>query len=166
MGTYRFHHEARTTLAAPVEAVFTWLDDPTRFAAHMGRRSLMMAGNVMRTETDANHGQAVGSVIHMGGSMLGFPLFVEETIVERTPPIHKAWETVGEPRLLVFGRYRMGFNLAAGSDGTDLSVWIDYDLPVRGIPRWLGGLFSRFYADWCVKQIVQEATQAFSAGQP
>ena len=23
-----------------------------------------------------------------------------------------------------------------------------------------------FYADWCVKQIVQEATQAFSAGRP
>jgi len=166
MGAYRFHREATATLAAPVEVVFALLDDPSRIGAHMGRRSAMMAGALMRTETDARHGQAVGSVIRMTGRVLGVNLTLEEAVVERVPPRRKAWETLGEPRLLVIGRYRMGFDLAPQAGGAGLRVWIDYDLPAHGVPRWLGGLLGHVYADWCVRQMVREAAQAFGGGQP
>lgn len=164
MGTYRFHREVTATLAASPEALFPLLDDPVRLAAHMGRRSAMLAGGVMRTDVDARRGQAVGSVIRMSGRVLGMSLWLEEAVVEREPNARKTWETLGEPRLLVIGRYRMGFDLVPGDHGTQLRVWIDYSLPSAGTARWLGRVFGRLYADWCVRQMLQAAMQVVNGG--
>ena len=166
MSAYRFHREATATLAAPVEVVFALLDDPAHIGAHMGRRSAMMAGALMRTETDTRHGQAVGSVIRMAGRVLGVNLTLEEAVIERVPPRRKVWETLGDPKLLVIGRYRMGFDLTPVANKVDLKVWIDYDLPARGVPRWLREPLGRVYADWCVRQMVREAAQAFGGERP
>lgn len=160
MQGYRFHREATATIPAPVEAVFALMDDPRRLGAHMGRRSLAMGGLTMRTQTDDRQGQAVGSVIRMSGRWLGLALSLEEAVVERVPHQRKAWETCGEPHLLVIGRYRMGFDLAQDSPGARLRVWIDYDLPAHGLSRGLGWLLGRLYAGWCVRQMVQEAVLA------
>lgn len=166
MSAYRFHREATATLAAPVEVVFALLDDPARIGAHMGRRSAMMAGALMRTETDTRQGQAVGSVIRMAGRVLSVNLTLEEAVIERVPPHRKAWETLGEPKLLVIGRYRMGFDLRPVASKVDLKVWIDYDLPAHGVPRWLGRLLGHVYANWCVRQMVREVAQAFGGARP
>lgn len=163
MGTYPFHREVSATLAVRPEVVFPLLDDPVRLAAHMGQRSAMMAGGMMRTETDELRGKAVGSVIRMTGRILGMSLWLEEAVVERTPQYRKTWETLGEPRLLVIGGYRMGFDLVPSGRGTHLRVWIDYKLPPAGGPRLLGRLFGRFYADWCVRKMLQAAAQAVDA---
>lgn len=165
--TYRFHREAMATLpATPVEAVFDLMDDPVRLAAHMGRRSAMMAGAMMRINTDARLGRAVGSVIWISGRVLGLPLSLQEAVVERTPPVRKSWETVDEPKLLVIGRYRMGFDLTTSSPGTSARIWIDYDLPEHGLARLFGWLLGGAYAAWCVKQMVKEVTQSFRGRQP
>ena len=166
VSAYRFHREATATLAAPVEVVFALLDDPAHIGAHMGRRSAMMAGALMRTETDTRQGQAVGSVIRMAGRVLGVNLTLEEAVIERVPPRRKVWETLGDPKLLVIGRYRMGFDLTPVANKVDLKVWIDYDLPARGVPRWLRVPLGRVYADWCVRQMVREAAQAFGGERP
>lgn len=160
MGAYRFHREVTATLDASPDAVFPLLDNPVRLAAHMGRRSAMLAGGSMHTETDERGGQAVGSVIRMSGRILGMSLLLEESVVERVPPQSKRWETVGEPKLLVMGRYCMGFGLIPDGQGTRLRVWIDYNLPEAGAPRWLGRFFGHFYADWCVRQMLQAVVQA------
>ena len=120
MSDYRFHREATATLAAPVEVVFALLDDPAHIGAHMGRRSAMMAGALMRTETDTRQGQAVGSVIRMAGRVLGVNLTLEEAVIERVPPRRKVWETLGDPKLLVIGRYRMGFDQTPVANKVDL----------------------------------------------
>lgn len=116
----------------------------------------------MRTETDEGRGQAVGSVIRMSGSILGISLWLEEAVVERVPVHRKTWETLGEPRLLVIGRYSMGFEMVPGGQGTQLRIWIDYDLPSAGWQRWLGKLMGRFYADWCVRKMLQAVAQAIN----
>lgn len=159
MSAYLWHSEATASIAAPMEAVFAFMDNPAHLGAHMGRRSAAMGGMSMRTETDDRQGQAVGSVIRMSGRLLGLSLRLEEAVVERTPPSSKAWETLGEPRLLVIGRYRMGFDVAPDNRGSLLRVWIDYDLPASGVPRGLGRLLGRIYAGWCVRQMAQEAAR-------
>jgi hypothetical protein len=52
-------------------------------------------------------------------------------VVRRKPPNLKAWETVGEPRLLVIGHYRMYTNVDARGDGAHVMIVIDYALPAR-----------------------------------
>jgi hypothetical protein len=131
----------------------------------MEKPSLMTAGASMRIETDSLGGQAVGSVIRMTGRVLGVKLALEEVVTERKPPLRKVWETVGEPRLLVMGGYRMGFDIAAEGVASRLVVFIDYRLPAGGLARGLGLLLGRAYAAWCTRRMTGDAQLAYvSAG--
>jgi len=158
---FRFHREATADIAASPQAVFAFLDDHKRLAAHMEKPSLMMAGATMKIDTDSRRGHVVGSQIRLKGRVLGIPLSVEETVIEYDPPLRKTWETCAEPELLVIGRYRMGFELTPQTDKTQLRVWIDYDLPSGVWARWLGKVLGKVYADWCVTRMVRDAESAF-----
>jgi hypothetical protein len=78
------------------------------------------------------------------------------------PPRHKAWETVGNPTLLVIGNYRLGFDIASRGNSSDLRVFIDYDLPPSPKLRWLGNLLGPIYAKWCVGQMARSARDRFA----
>jgi hypothetical protein len=75
----------------------------------------------------------------------------------REPPARKVWETVGEPRLLVIGAYRMGFDLSPRRATTSLRVWIDYDLPRAALWRIVGAVAGHVYARWCARRMVSDA---------
>lgn len=161
---YSHHEEVTGPVAAPVDAVFALLDDHKRLGSHMSKRSWMMGGGKMDTILDAAHGRAVGSRISVRGRVFGLMLWLDERVTERIPPHKKTWETEGEPRLLIIGRYRMGFELAAGS-ATSTRVWIDYDLTESRWTHWLGVLLSGWYARWCVTRMLGDAQRAFSEGR-
>ena len=74
----------------------------------------------------------------------------------------KTSETVAEPRLLVIGPYRMGFDLMQQNTTVQLRVAIDYELPTQGISWLLGRLFGRSYAKWCTRQMVRDAQHSFA----
>ena len=157
---YPLHHRNEVDVDADARIFFAHLDDPLRLADHMEKQSLMMAGATMRLETDAQQGQAVGSVIRVAGCVLGMNLAVEEVVSERVPPLHKCWETRGEPHLLVIGSYRMGFTISPQADRSHLVVFIDYQLPPRGFTHLLGLLFGRAYATWCTRRMTTDAVAA------
>lgn len=161
---FPLHRDALAGIAADSTAIFAWLDDHRRLSAHMEKRSLMMAGATMTTELDSQRGQAVGSVIRMKDRVLGVSLHVEEVVTHYEPPVRKTWETRGQPRLLVIGRYRMGFELSPAATGTRLRVWIDYSSPTGLAGRWLGKLLGQAYADWCVTRMARDAEEFFNKG--
>ena len=115
----------------------------------------------METSVDEARGQAIGSHVHMKGTMMGIELFLEEVVTEREPPRHKAWETIGRARLLVIDSYRLGFDITEMSKSSKFRVFIDYDLPAAPPLRWLGLIFGKFYAKWCVHQMVNDARKHF-----
>jgi len=158
-----FHCEDSVSVRAPAEAVFSYLDDHRRLSAHMSRSSWMMAGSRMSLTLDAAEGRAVGSIIRLSGRILGLPLAVEERVAVRTPPWHKVWETIGVPRLLVIGHYRMGFQITPQSEPLTLCVFIDYARPTLAPGRWLGRLFGHFYARWCVQRMARDAAAHFQS---
>jgi hypothetical protein len=161
---YSRHEEAIGRVAAPMDAVFAFLDDHGRLASHMSKRSWMMGGGKMDTILDDAQGRQVGSRITVRGRVFGLLLSLDERVIERVPPSCKAWETEGEPQLLVVGPYRMGFELSSGAL-TTARVWIDYDLPSRGIGRWIGMLLGSWYARWCVRRMLADAQRAFAVSQ-
>lgn len=154
------HEEREVRIAASVEQVFALLDDPVALSAHMRRPSWRMAGAAVTVQSDPPPGHGVGTVIRMDGRVLGIPLHLEETVTEHAPPWRKTWATVGEPRLLVMGAYRMGFVLTQQRKTTLLRVWIDYALPTSPIGRLLGKLLAPFYARWCVRRMAEDAGKA------
>ena len=126
----------------------------------MERRTWAMAGSTMAMDVDAAGGMAVGSRIRMHGRMMGMGLELEQAITVRDPPSRKGWEILGTPRLVVIGRYRMGFTIEAGNGGSLLTVAIDYEpVPSRAL-RPVG----RWYARWCVNRMAGDAAAHFGAG--
>ena len=105
------HYESSSLVEAPAERVFAHLDDHSRLSEHMSKSSWMMGGGSMSTEVDERGGRTVGSRIRLAGTVCGVALSVEEIVTEHRPPHAKTWETIGTPRLLVVGAYRMGFEL-------------------------------------------------------
>jgi hypothetical protein len=155
----RRHEEQTVVVEASPEEVFAFADDHQKFVAHMGSSSWMMLGSRMITSVDALRGQEIGSHITMTGNLLGLPLDLDEVVVERAAPREKAWETVGVPRLLVIGPYRMGFQVLDAEHGSAFRVFIDYTLPERH--QWLGRLLGRMYARWCLDQMSKGVASRF-----
>ena len=165
------HAESHGQVQAPAGRVFEHLDDHTRLSAHMTRGSWRMGWSRMKLSLDEQAGRAEGSRMRLQGCVLGLKLSLEEVVTEHAPPTRKVWMTVGTPRLLVIGPYRMGFVLVpasgganeGGSDGVTLTVFIDYALPERGFRRLLGRIFGRWYGRWCTERMVVDAQEAFTA---
>ena len=155
--------ESNGLVQAPMDQLFAHIDDHTRLSSHMSERSWRTGGGRMETEIDSGRGQKIGSRIRLSGRVFGVGLSVEEIVVERDPPRRKVWETTGTPKLLVIGRYRMGFELSPRGKWSMLRVFIEYALPERGLARWLGRLFGRYYARWCTQQMVDDAVKHFES---
>ena len=163
---FALHHRSEVLLAVDPARLFAHLDDHRRLSSHMEKPSLMTAGASMRIETDNRHGQVLGSVIRMTGRVFGLRLSVEEVVTAYEPPRHKAWETVGEPRLLVIGGYRMGFEIDPAPGGSRLVVFIDYRLPAKGLSLLLGRVLGGAYAAWCTRRMAEDARAVFGVPSP
>lgn len=155
--------ESNAAVSASPNQVFALIDDHNRLASHMSQSSWQMGGGSMKTILDESSGQKVGSHVRMSGRVFGIKLSLDEVVTERDPPTRKVWETVGTPRLLVIGSYRMGFELTPGATGSQLRVFIEYALPIPWVEHWLGRLFGGYYARWCTRRMVDDAVQYFSA---
>lgn len=160
-GTYPFHHESSGVVRTSAPRLFAHLDEHARLSSHMSKSSWMMAGGRMDIQTDDGRGQRLGSRISIAGSVLGIRVAVDEIVVERSPPSTKIWQTIGAPRLLVIGHYRMGFEITRVEDSSRLQVFIDYALPETVPWRWVGSVLARYYARWCTKQMVDDAIASF-----
>jgi hypothetical protein len=157
----RRRFEASATIPARAEDVFAYMDDPLRLVGHMESGSWAMAGGRMSLRMDEGSGRRVGSRMHLGGRVLGLALSVEEVVTERVPPYRKAWETLGAPRLLVMGPYRMGLDIARENRGCLLRVFIDYGIPETLPGRWLARVFAPAYARWCTERMLGDAVRYF-----
>jgi hypothetical protein len=156
------HHETSAFLPCSAERAFSQLDDHRRLSSHMSKPSWKMGGGRMQIEFDAAQGKSVGSRIRLAERVFGVDICVDEVVVEHRPPVRKVWETVGSPRLLVIGHYRMGFELTPQATGSVLRVFIDYSLPETMPGRWLGRLLGLQYAKWCTQQMVDDAVKHFA----
>lgn len=160
-GYERYYSEAAVLNATEAEA-FAFADDFGKLSSHMFGSPMMMIGSSMRMVLDAGRGHTVGSHVTMAGRMLGVEISLEEVVRVREPPRRKEWETIGSPRLLVIGSYRLGFEIAPVNKKAELRVFIAYNLPSSIGKRLLGRFVGAAYARWCVRQMVNGARAEFS----
>jgi hypothetical protein len=161
LNNFERHYAETVTLDAKAEDVFAFADDFTKLSSHMDKSSMMMMGSSMQTSFDEGLGRAVGSHVQMSGKILGRTLFLDEVVRQREPPHRKEWETVGTPRLLVIGSYRLGFDVSTTGKRANLSVFIGYNLPATPGQRLLGNILGPVYAKWCVRQMIDGARVNF-----
>jgi hypothetical protein len=157
---YTEHEEAEADVRASAPVLFVYLDDPRRLGSHMERGSWRTGGASMAYDLDAAQGRRIGSRMQLRGTVLGLRLGLTQIVTEHQPPRRKAWQTVGTPRLLVIGAYRMGLEITPASAGSRLWVFIDYR---RAPSRLLAAVLGRWYARWCVLRMVRDAKLHFDA---
>lgn len=162
MDKYRRHYQDSIYIPAPAEEVFNYADIHNNFSSHMNKSSWMMGGSSMTTDIDEGKGQKIGSHIRMKGKVIGITLFLDEVVTKHDPPYMKEWQTVGEIKLLIIDRYKMGFEIQPESNNSMIRIYIDYNLPTSSGPRLLGYLLGGFYARWCVKQMIQGVKEHFN----
>jgi hypothetical protein len=160
--SFAFHYESSGPVMAAPQVLFDHLDDPRNLASHMESGSAAMAGARMAIATDNMHGKAIGSVIRMRGRMMGIAIELDEAVTQRQRPYLKVWKTIGEPKLLVIGTYRMGFRIVDSGATSLLTVFIDYDFPRSFVGRLLGRALAPVYARWCCRRMVEDAARAFA----
>jgi hypothetical protein len=158
----RRSYEARAFIGATPAQVFDFLDDHLRLVSHMSQSSWSMGGGRMTLAADAGQGRVVGSRLRLTGRAFGIHLEVEEEIVEREPPLRKTWRTIGEPRLLIIGQYKLGFQLAPAVNGTQTRIFIDYELPTGSLTRWAGLALAGAYARWCVDRMIGDTARHYT----
>jgi hypothetical protein len=158
--TYERHAEDTVMIGGSIDAVFAVIDDPLKISTHMSRRTWMMAGSTMSTEVDELGGRAVGSRIQMTGRVIGIAVGLDQVVTLREPPYAKRWATQGAPKLIVIGPYAIAVELEPRGQATSMRVALEYDLPANN--RWIGHLFGRAYANWCIRQIVHDVGANFA----
>lgn len=146
---------------ATAEAVFAYADDWTRLSSHMSESSWKMGGGKMRIDTDSGRGQRVGSHVRLSGNAFGIAMSLDEVVTERAPPHRKVWETVGQPRLLVIGPYRMGYEISEQGRAARFTVFLDYARPPGMAGRLIGAVFGPAYARWCTHQMADAVAKHF-----
>ena len=156
------HVSLEEPVKASTDELFAFLDRHSQLSAHMTRRSWMMGGGRMDLSADDGDFRRLGSRLRLAGRAFGIFLFLEEEVIDYRPPLVKAWRTIGEPRLLIIGHYRMGFEIAAIAEGSRLRVYLDYDLPTGVVTRLLGRLLAPAYARWCVRNMIAEGQAHFA----
>ena len=103
------------------------------------------------------------SYIRMSGKILGVHLFLDEVVTQYQPPYRKTWKTTGDLNLLVIGHYQMGVNIVNENKQSRFTVFIDYELPSSIKIRWLGYVFGKIYAKWCVRQLLNDAKKYYTS---
>lgn len=159
--TFSNHYHEDVLVSSYPEKVFAYLDDHIRLSSHMTKSSWMMGGGRMETMIDEGHGQKVGSHIRLSGKAFGIGIALDEIVTRYEPPRFKTWETVGSPKLLVIGHYRLGIEITPHNGTSDLRVFIDYNPPDANV--WLGYLFGKAYAKWCVRQMLYGVRDHFKS---
>jgi hypothetical protein len=162
MRSYQKHYEESVVIKSDQESVFAFADDYKNFSSHMNKGSWIMGGGKMETLTDEGKGKKMDSHIKMNGNILGMNLFLDEVIVQYEPPYKKAWETVKDINLIVIDHYKLGFEITPNEENSSkLKVYIDYNHPSSRKSLWLGYLFGKMYAQWCVKQMINTVIDHF-----
>jgi hypothetical protein len=65
------HYEGKVIVGAPIEDVFSHIDDHSRLSSHMNRSSWIMGGGRLEIQADEGRGQRIGSKIRLAGTVCG-----------------------------------------------------------------------------------------------
>jgi hypothetical protein len=151
---------ATVRIDGPAPAVFAFMDDFSNLGGHMNKRSMAMMGSRLQLDRLSAQATGVGARYRWHGRVLGLALDLTEVVTEWVPDRRKAWQTAGEPRLIVMAGYRMAFTISPTGAGSVLTVEIEYDIPPSPVGRLMSWLLADAYSRWCLRRMCRDAKAA------
>ena len=138
------------------EKVFAQMDDFSKTGMHMTESSMMMMGSKLKLEQLSTNAIGVGASYRWYGKMMGMIMDFSETVTKWQPPKLKAWETVGEAKIIIMSWYRMWFEIMPAENGTIAKLSISYLPPKQWYYKILSFFFARLYCNWCLNNMLTD----------
>lgn len=146
----------KMTFDSTQERVFETMDDLGVTGMHMTQSSVMMAGSKLRLTFLTSQHKGLGTCYRWDGSFLGMKIDFTVVVTRWIQGIEKVWETVGEPRLLIFSWFSMYLHTTKMPGGTLAELSISYEKPKGSFFRLLSTLFAKKYCRWCLNNMLKD----------
>jgi hypothetical protein len=96
------------------------------------------------------------------GKMMGLPMDFTVEVTKWIPGKEKVWQTIGEPKLIIYSSYRMQLLIVPALYGCDATLSISYERPNGFFSRILSFLFADWYGKWCLKNMLGDARKSLA----
>lgn len=147
----------RERYQATPEDVFKQIDDLGVTGMHMTQSSMMMLGSKLKLEyLTANH-TGLGTKYRWTGKLMGMPLDFTVEVTKWISGREKVWETIGDPKLIIYSWYRMHLMSLPRLNGAEAELSISYEKPKGIFNKILSFLFADWYCRWCLKHMLGDA---------
>ena len=120
----------------------------------MSENSMMMMGSKLTLEHLSGPERGVGAIFRWLGKIMGMEIDITERITTWIENREKVWETIGQPKIILLGWYRMILKTSAVKEGTLTSLQIDFTPPSGFFYKILYFLFSGWYCNWCLNNML------------
>src|SRR5689334_10624328 len=112
------------TFRATPEDVFQRLDDLGVTGMHMTQSSMPMMGGKLTLEFLTKHRTGLGSKYRWTGKVMGIAMDFTVEVTKWLRNKEKIWETIGNPKIIIYSWYRMRLKISTTPHGTqaDLSI--------------------------------------------
>lgn len=137
--------------------VFKTIDDLGVTGMHMTKPSMMMMGSKLHLEFLTQHHIGLGSRYRWTGTMMGLKMDFTVEVTRWLEGLEKVWETIGNPKLIIFSWYRMTLNVLSEANGTKAELSIAYDKPKNFFYRIISFLLADWYCRWCLRKMLGDA---------
>lgn len=151
---------------ATPERVFKCIDDLGVTGTHMTKSSAMMMGSKLNLEYLTEKHTGMGTKYRWTGKMMGMPMDFTVEVTKWIEGKEKIWETIGQPRMIIYSWYRMHLITAPKlNNGTEAALSIRYEKPKGFFNKILCFLFADWYCAWCLNQMLGDAKKMLCSGQ-
>jgi hypothetical protein len=144
---------------ASPEAIFQFMDDIENTGMHMMKSNSAMMGSKLTLEWITEQRTGVKTRLRWKGNVVCFPLDFTVEVTKWIFAKEKAWETIGDVKLIILNWYRMYLKLTPLPNGaTQTELGIFYTIPGKNI---LAFLLSKRYATLCVESMLNDTSKHF-----
>lgn len=141
------------------DIVFRCLDNLGVTGMHMTQSSMMMMGSKLELKFLTESHTGLGTRYRWTGKMMGMRMDFTVEVTKWMPGREKTWETIGNPRLIIYSWYQMHLLLTSNGGGTTAALSISYKKPEGIFNRILSFLFADWYCRWCLKHMLEDCKE-------
>ena len=142
------------------DKVFKCIDDLGVTGMHMTKSSMpMMGGKLDLNFLTVNH-TGLGSKYRWTGKVVGMPMDFMVEVTKWVMGKEKIWETIGEPKMIIYSWFRMQLDISAASEGTKAELSISYKKPKGWLNRLLSFFLAGWYCNWCLRNMLEDSKKS------
>ncbi len=144
-------------IRASPEKVFEFMDDVRNMGMHMSRDSRAMMGSHLDLEMLSENTSGPGASYRWKGKVMGMTIDFTMVVTKWIKDIERVWETIGEPKVIVIGKYSMFLKLAPADGSTMTTLGISYEKPKDFFGKVLEFFLGKWYCNWCLNNMLHDA---------